>query len=88
MAGKTYAKNTFGRAEAIKDLGELINAGRWEDARKLVDELPALGRAQRWKDAVAWIVEKHDGVTNAEDPDAERRWAILQGSVFLVHANL
>jgi hypothetical protein len=85
----TYARNTQGRQAFQEDLAEeirLVIDGQsrrtWEDLAYLVMEASRLGRTDRWIGAAYWAWKM---LETGETTDA--KWAVLQGSVWLAHAN-
>lgn len=62
-------------------IGGLISAELWQEAYDAVVLVgPELGRSKRWHDACAWFVDQNNGGRPLD-------WTVIQGSVWLGHAN-
>lgn len=84
----TYGRNQAGRDAYMTDLGVAITAAcelplvpqviAFVELAELMDAASCLGRTDRWTAACGWA--KANAV---RDP----KWAVLQASVWLAHAN-
>lgn len=54
----------------------------WRDVAESIAAAADMGRTVQWKTACAWPLEQIQA-----DSTVEPRWAVLQGTVWLAHAN-
>jgi hypothetical protein len=90
---RDYKANAAGREAFLADLGvEITEAlaleAEAQDVALLslagsIGAMADLGRTDRWKAACRWFSEEM-----LDNGNADRRWVILQGSIWLGYANL